>query len=208
MRGTYRWKGERERGRKLLRDEEILNEEMFWSQGRKLTIPQGLTTASKDYQKTRMVILVPTKELAMQVTAFMKQLTVYCEGVVGVCNVSAGGAATQRYILSSLFPRSIQLIRGSVLLNDLPDILVSTATPLLSGLQNKKIDLSHLCFLVIDEADLLLSYGHKDDLMRMMDPASGFVPRLGVQGCLMSATLEGVESVKGLVLRNPVSYPQ
>lgn len=39
-----------------------------------------------------------------------------------------------------------------------------------------------------------------------MDPASGWVPRLGVQGCLVSATLsEDVESVKGLILRNPVS---
>ena len=37
-----------------------------------------------------------------------------------------------------------------------------------------------------------------------MDPAMGFVPKLGVQGCLMSATLsEDVEGVKGLVLRNP-----
>lgn len=81
---------------------------------------------------------------------------------------------------------------------------MATPTKLLALLQSKSIDLAHLAFLAIDEADLLLSYGHKDDLTRIMDPAMGFVPKLGVQGCLMSATLsEDVEGVKGLVLRNP-----
>jgi len=93
----------------------------------------------------------------------------------------------------------------SVLLNDNPDIIISTPTRLHTLLQSKAINLSHLSFLTIDEADLLLSYGHKDDLTRIMDPSSGWIPRLGVQGCLMSATLsEDVEGVKGLVLRNPV----
>jgi ATP-dependent RNA helicase DDX56/DBP9 len=87
-----------------------------------------------------------------------------------------------------------------------PDVIISTPTKLLALLENKSVDLSHLCFLAVDEADLLLSYGHKDDLTRLMDPASGWMPKLGVQGCLMSATLsEDVEGVKGLVLRNPVS---
>ena len=92
-----------------------------------------------------------------------------------------------------------------MLLNDNPDILISTPSRLLTLLQSKTVDLAHLSFLAIDEADLLLSYGHKEDLERIMDAANGFVPRLGVQGCLVSATLsEDVESVKGLVLRNPV----
>lgn len=86
-----------------------------------------------------------------------------------------------------------------------PDVLVSTPAKLLALLENKAVDLTSLCFLAVDEADLLLSYGHKDDLTRLMDPAAGYLPKLGVQGCLMSATLsEDVEGVKGLVLRNPV----
>ena len=97
----------------------------------------------------------------------------------------------------------------SVLLNENPDIIVSTPTRLHALLQSKAVNLAHLSFLAIDEADLLLSYGHKDDLTRIMDPSSGWVPRLGVQGCLMSATLgEDVHGVKGLVLRDPVrSHP-
>lgn len=93
-----------------------------------------------------------------------------------------------------------------MLLNDNPDIVIATPSRLLQLLQNNSVSLKNLSFLAIDEADLLLSYGHKDDLTRIVDPASGHVPKLGVQGCLMSATLgEDVENVKGLVLRNPVS---
>lgn len=96
------------------------------------------------------------------------------------------------------------LTRNRVLLNDNPDVVVATPSKLLALLQSKSVDLSHLAFLAIDEADLLLSYGHKDDLTRIMDPAMNFVPKLGVQGCLMSATLsEEINAVKGLMLRNP-----
>ncbi|WVW82491.1 ATP-dependent RNA helicase DBP9 [Kwoniella bestiolae CBS 10118] len=147
----------------------------------------SLSPASPEYQTTRVIFLVPTKELALQVSTFVKSSTKYCEGLVGCVNVAAGGASVQR-----------------VLLNDNPDIIISTPTKLLSLLQSKSISLAQLCFLAIDEADLLLSYGFKDDLTRIMDPTSGWIPRLGVQGCLMSATLsEDIDGVKGLVLRNP-----
>jgi ATP-dependent RNA helicase DDX56/DBP9 len=62
-----------------------------------------------------------------------------------------------------------------------------------------------LIFVAIDEADLLLSYGLKEDLEQIFEPTNNFVPSSGIQGCLMSATLsEDVEGVKGLILRNPV----
>ncbi|ADV25569.1 ATP-dependent RNA helicase DBP9 [Cryptococcus gattii E566] len=146
-----------------------------------------LSPASAEYQATRAVILVPTKELALQVSSFIKNVTKYCEGLVQCVDVAAGGSSIQR-----------------VLLNDKPDIVISTPTKLLSLLQSKSLSLSELSFLAIDEADLLLSYGFKDDLTRIMDPTCGWIPKLGVQGCLMSATLsDDVEGIKGLILRNP-----
>jgi ATP-dependent RNA helicase DDX56/DBP9 len=51
---------------------------------------------SPTYQVTRAVVLVPTRELAIQVTNFVKALTVYAEGLVSVVNVAAGGANVQR----------------------------------------------------------------------------------------------------------------
>ena len=95
------------------------------------------------------------------------------------------------------------------MLNDNPDIVIGTPSRLVQLLQSSSVSLQSLAFLAIDEADLLLSYGHKDDLVRIMDPSNGWIPRLGMQACLMSATLgEDIDVLKGLVLRNPVSDRQ
>lgn len=38
----------------------------------------------------RALILVPTRELAQQVTLFIKSAITYCEGIVSVMNVASG----------------------------------------------------------------------------------------------------------------------
>jgi superfamily II DNA/RNA helicase len=63
---------------------------------------------------------------------------------------------------------------------------------------------SSLESLVIDEADLILSYGHDEDVRQIFSGA--FLPKV-YQSFLMSATMtEDVEMLKGLTLRNPVSF--
>lgn len=65
------------------------------------------------------------------------------------------------------------------------------------------LSLHSLDSLVIDEADLILSYGHDEDIRRIF--ADGYLPKV-YQSFLMSATMtDDVETLKGLVLRNPVS---
>ena len=62
--------------------------------------------------------------------------------------------------------------------------------------------LSALDSLVIDEADLILSYGHDEDIRQIF--GGGFLPKV-YQSFLMSATMtDDVETLKGLALRNPV----
>lgn len=57
--------------------------------------------------------------------------------------------------------------------------------------------------LVIDEADLILSYGHDEDIRQIFNGAH--LPNI-YQSFLMSATMtEDVNMLKGLALRNPVS---
>lgn len=59
--------------------------------------------------------------------------------------------------------------------------------------------------LVIDEADLILSYGHDEDVRQIF--SGTYLPKV-FQSFLMSATMtEDVELLKGLTLRNPVSLP-
>lgn len=62
--------------------------------------------------------------------------------------------------------------------------------------------LSSLESLVIDEADLILSYGHDEDVRQIF--GGGYLPTI-YQSFLMSATMtDDVETLKGLALRNPV----
>ena len=80
--------------------------------------------------------------------------------------------------------------------------MVATPARALNALQMKTISLGQLETLVIDEADLVLSYGHDDDVRALMDGA--FLPKI-YQSFLMSATMtKDVEKLKGLVLRSPV----
>ena len=58
---------------------------------------------------------------------------------------------------------------------------------------------------MIDEADLVFSYGHDEDIRAIMNDS--YLPKV-YQSFLMSATMtKGVEQLKGLVLRNPVRLP-
>ncbi|GHJ85737.1 hypothetical protein NliqN6_2139 [Naganishia liquefaciens] len=135
--------------------------------------------------KIRSLILVPTRELAQQVSTFLKNVTKYCDGLVNTVNVAGNTNA-------------------ALTLSDTPDILISTPSKCLALLQAKQIGLSALSLLIIDEADLILSYGHSADLQRLLDPAQGWIPKVGVQGVLMSATMTNdVESLKGWALRSP-----
>lgn len=62
--------------------------------------------------------------------------------------------------------------------------------------------LSSLESLVIDEADLILSYGHDEDVRQIF--GAGYLPTI-YQSFLMSATMtDDVDTLKGLTLRNPV----
>ena len=66
----------------------------------------------------------------------------------------------------------------------------------------QSLSLKLLETLVIDEADLILSYGHDEDVRQILSGA--YLPKL-YQSYLMSATMtEDVEMLKGLALRNPV----
>ena len=81
-----------------------------------------------------------------------------------------------------------------------PDIVVATPARAAQNLQNSALSVDKLAHLVIDEADLVLSYGYEDDLQTIADA----VPK-GVQAFLMSATLTtDVSAVKSLFCRDPV----
>ncbi|THH06556.1 hypothetical protein EW146_g9579, partial [Bondarzewia mesenterica] len=150
-----------------------------------LNAKANLGAEDESGQATRALILVPTKELAEQVSTHLRGLVKYCESDVGLTNIASGTTShLQRTLLS-----------------DKPDVVVGTPSKALALLKSKALSLSSMESLVIDEADLILSYGHDEDIRQIFN--SGYLPKV-FQSFLMSATMtEDVEKLKGLVLRSP-----
>lgn len=85
------------------------------------------------------------------------------------------------------------------LLSDKPDIVITTPARATQNVNNGALVLDSLTHLVIDEADLVLSYGYEED----MESLATIIPK-GVQTLLMSATLTSeVNTLKGLFSKNP-----
>ncbi|CAN7032201.1 hypothetical protein IGI04_031245 [Brassica rapa subsp. trilocularis] len=133
-------------------------------------------------------ILVPSRELCQQVYAEVSSL-------IELCRVQI--KAVQ---LTSSMPLSD--MRNA--LAGLPEILVTTPACIpkcfADGVLNPAAISDSLEILVLDEADLLLSYGYEDNLRSV----TSIVPRR-CQCLLMSATTSSdVEKLKKLILHNPV----
>ncbi|CCD52979.1 similar to ATP-dependent RNA helicase dbp9 [Botrytis cinerea T4] len=134
-------------------------------------------------QCTTALILVPTRELADQVYKTVESFTAFCAKDVRAVNL------TQR--VSDAVQRS--------LLADSPDIVIATPARASLNANTSALSLTNLTHMVIDEADLVLSYGYDEDLQNV----AKIMPK-GVQTVLMSATLTSeVETLKGLFCRNP-----
>ncbi|HEX4943521.1 MAG TPA: DEAD/DEAH box helicase [Usitatibacteraceae bacterium] len=131
----------------------------------------------------RVLVLVPTRELSMQVT---KAAETYGRNMGRIKTVSVVGGMP--------YPAQNRLLQAGV------DILVATPGRLLDQMQSGRIDLSRLQLLVLDEADRMLDMGFKEDL-------EAIVARMPAtrQTLLFSATLDSnIVRLAGALLRNPV----
>ena len=140
-------------------------------------------------QSVKALLLAPTRELAGQIYQAVVDLTRSCGRVVRCVDVS-----TQAGTLEAQKP---------LLVGDLPDIVVGTPARILGHLKAGHLNLTEsLEMIVIDEADLIFSFGHENDLRGIL---SAGLPST-YQAVLTSATLtEDVTRLKKLVLHNPVS---
>ncbi|PXX37610.1 DEAD/DEAH box helicase [Burkholderia sp. MS455] len=129
-----------------------------------------------------LLVLTPTRELAMQVTT---AASTYGKHLKRLRTVSIlGGVAYGQQLM---------------LLAKNPEILVATPGRLLDHLERGRIDLSELKMLVLDEADRMLDMGFIDDIETIVaaTPASR-------QTMLFSATLDGkIGSLTGRLLKDP-----
>jgi superfamily II DNA/RNA helicase len=129
-----------------------------------------------------LLVLTPTRELAMQVTT---AASTYGKHLRRLRTVSIlGGVAYGQQLM---------------LLAKNPEILVATPGRLLDHLERGRIDLSQLQMLVLDEADRMLDMGFIDDIETIVaaTPATR-------QTMLFSATLDGkIGSLTNRLLKDP-----
>ncbi len=126
---------------------------------------------------------MPTRELAEQVLKTVTSLTAYCAIDIRAINLT--------HKVSDAVQRS--------LLADLPDIVIATPTRASNNIKNGSFFTKHITHLVIDEADLVMSYGYEEDL----ESTPQALPK-GIQTLLMSATLNTeVDTVKSLFCKDP-----
>ena len=100
----------------------------------------------------RILVLTPTRELAMQVA---KAAATYGRHVQGLRVATVVGGVP--------YPAQIQALRGPL------DILISTPGRLLDHLQTGKAVLENVEMLVLDEADRMLDLGFIDDINTIAD---------------------------------------
>ena len=133
------------------------------------------------------IILVPTRELAQQVTAVLDKMILYCSNEIRSLNVSLDMSTS---VLTSLLLEN-------------PEIIVATPSKLMGLLDTniESISLDNLKFLVIDEVDLVLTFGYKEDLQKIAQ----YLPlKKNLQTFLMSATLnDDIQELKKEFCRAP-----
>ncbi|BGP17450.1 hypothetical protein JCM10213_003267 [Rhodosporidiobolus nylandii] len=157
-----------------------------------------------ELEGTRALVLVPTRELAEQVRGQIGKLV---EGL-GLAETEGQGIRVVNVVGEAGGKKKRKTNGGErverMQLADRPEIVVATPSRALAHLRSETLHLEHLDYLVIDEADLILSYGHSSEDIRSILSGPWNLPKV-YQSFLMSATLTGeVEELKGVVMRNPV----
>lgn len=131
----------------------------------------------------RILILVPTRELAMQVASEAKKYSKHLPNVKTVCIFGGAPYPPQNKDLSKYH-----------------EILVATPGRLIDHMERGRIDFSRLEVLILDEADRMLDMGFVDDVEKIADAT----PKAR-QTLLFSATLKGtVLNLSKRLLNNPL----
>ena len=103
-------------------------------------------------ESVQAVILAPTRELAMQITAEMRDLAVFCTGVRMVCLY--GGQPINKQIEA---------------LKKRPQIVVATPGRLSDHMKRRTVRVDTAKTVVLDEADRMLDMGFIHDVTRILD---------------------------------------
>ena len=133
----------------------------------------------------KALIIVPTRELAQQIDQQFQGFSYYLP--VSTTVVYGGGDGKGWDVQK----RGMRM--GS-------DVVIATPGRMISHLQNSGIDLSHVSYLILDEADRMLDMGFAEDILKIIS----YTPKER-QTLLFSATLPPkIRDLAKTILRDPV----
>jgi superfamily II DNA/RNA helicase len=143
---------------------------------------QRLMQPAKAGRGPRVLVLTPTRELALQVTTAVQKYSKFMPRV-----------RTGTVLGGMPYPKQRKLLESPL------DILVATPGRLIDFIDQGKVDFSRLELLVLDEADRMLDMG----FIKPVERIAGATPA-GRQTLLFSATLDGnIGSLAKRLLKNP-----
>ncbi len=132
----------------------------------------------------KSLIIVPTRELAQQIDQQFQGFSYYAP--ISTTVVYGGGDGKGWDLQKN------GMLNGS-------DVVIATPGRMISHLQNSHVDLSHVEYLILDEADRMLDMGFSDDIMKIIS----YMPRER-QTIMFSATLPPkIRELAKTILRNP-----
>ncbi|CAI4034933.1 hypothetical protein SMKI_12G0700 [Saccharomyces mikatae IFO 1815] len=133
---------------------------------------------------TRVIVLLPTRELAIQVADVGKQIARFVSGIT--FGLAVGG---------------LNLRQQEQMLKSRPDIVIATPGRFIDHIRNSaSFNVDSVEILVMDEADRMLEEGFQDELNEIM----GLLPS-NRQNLLFSATMNSkIKSLVSLSLKKPV----
>ncbi|QCK15100.1 DEAD/DEAH box helicase [Mangrovivirga cuniculi] len=131
---------------------------------------------------TQGLILVPTRELGQQVASQLKQFAAFAKAVH--IEVVYGGASIEQQIRA---------------LRKAPHIIIATPGRLIDLINRRKVDLSNVNYVVLDEADEMLNMGFKEDIDTILETTPN-----EKNTWLFSATMsKGIRHIASNYLNNP-----
>ena len=138
--------------------------------------------SSKKHEGVEHLIISPTRELATQIK---NELDLIAKNSGITIGLILGGVD---------YNKERRMLKAN------PNIIVGTPGRLLDHITNKKLDLSNLKSLTLDEADEMLDIGFKEELNKIIDSMP-----LERQSLLFSATLsDDVKKLANKMLKEPV----
>jgi ATP-dependent RNA helicase RhlE len=141
--------------------------------------------SSGETNKTRALVIVPTRELALQIDQHMEAFSYFTS--VSSIAVYGGGDG-------QLFAREKKALTEGT------DVVICTPGRMIAHLNSSYVNFDNLEYLVLDEADRMLDMGFYDDIMKILQ----HLPKKR-QNLMFAATMpDKIRTLAKRVLHNPV----